>query len=765
MINQLIAIREILMDKADEVLNSVWPDRTGTFFTNEMKNILNQMISLVHKMENSGIGELELSKTYSYIGQISSDLSPALGNSMLLKARDSYLKSEKLLQNCNDEMAVAKLNFNFANTLRQIDSTDIYNLLDAKRRLKLSEKYFSVHRPDFMPRVKEGLKSVDALIEIAPLAQKIESNKVELEEISNEIKNSKDIGETAEKLTKLINKDGGIYGLVGEFDGLINSMSNYAHNKKKPEDIMQQLNNLSSQAAEGSGQNNFEDSKIFDLLMKRLHDDIGNGKVDEAKAKILTGLLKRLEPKMSGDSDELGDILTKAHLFEENATSMFELTHYLSHGIPRPSDSSRASQLIEFCWLLRRFLLEEMSKSGKGAEESRKMVDLNIKGTQVDKHLYEAGNNDKDAAKFEIDELRPFSLEVRNLSARHYSMLAQPIWSVTDVAVDVKSVFFSGLPENEKSMVLEMLKNGYTFSARPRVHSFAESRWRQLQNAITCVFDFRSASGPGIAAISYELGIALALGKPVVIVANEDQVMPFDIETEPVFMQKDCNFNDNLRAAIEQSVYWTYPRPNGKPSLTTVNFVLNYFSKHNSNLYVKQTLKLLKSSEVDFDPLFNNNVLRKLINYADDSKTCLIHPLYPPAYPAQNENRVFHVTPFGPPWAAKTTSHIRKACKNKNTKYIRGDEAVGANVIQSIWYEIARASHIIADLTDLNANVALEIGIAHTLGRPTLLTGQTEVIKKLFPMIAKLRVIPYKKPEELEKITTKFLSEKFDTLE
>lgn len=180
---------------------------------------------------------------------------------------------------------------------------------------------------------------------------------------------------------------------------------------------------------------------------------------------------------------------------------------------------------------------------------------------------------------------------------------------------------------------------------------------------------------------------------------------------------------------------------------------------------MQQTLKLLKSSEDDFDPLFSDNVLRKLVNFADDGKTCLIHPVYPPAYPAQISNRVFHITPFGPLWAAKTTSYIQKACTSKNAKYIRGDEAGGANVIQSIWNEIARASHIIADLTDLNANVALEIGIAHTLGRRTLLTGQTEVIKKLFPMIAKLRVIPYKRPEELEKITTNFLSEKFDTLE
>ena len=76
-------------------------------------------------------------------------------------------------------------------------------------------------------------------------------------------------------------------------------------------------------------------------------------------------------------------------------------------------------------------------------------------------------------------------------------------------------------------------------------------------------------------------------------------------------------------------------------------------------------------------------------------------------------------------------------------RYVRGDEAIDPNVIRSIWEELARATHVVADLTGFNANVALEMGIAHTLGRPCLLVGQHDTIRRLFPMIAKQRLHTY----------------------
>ncbi len=99
--------------------------------------------------------------------------------------------------------------------------------------------------------------------------------------------------------------------------------------------------------------------------------------------------------------------------------------------------------------------------------------------------------------------------------------------------------------------------------------------------------------------------------------------------------------------------------------------------------------------------------------------------------------------PFRPKWADAVAKQVKHACNNAGVQYIRGDEVKHPNVIRSIWEEINRASHVLADLTDFNANVALELGIAHALGRPTLMVGQGDTVKRLFPMIAKERFYPY----------------------
>jgi hypothetical protein len=69
------------------------------------------------------------------------------------------------------------------------------------------------------------------------------------------------------------------------------------------------------------------------------------------------------------------------------------------------------------------------------------------------------------------------------------------------------------------------------------------------------------------------------------------------------------------------------------------------------------------------------------------------------------------------------------------------------NVIRSIWEEIARATHVVVDLTGFNANVALELGIAHTLGKKVLMVGHDDAVDNLFSSIRKLRVKKYSMKE------------------
>jgi hypothetical protein len=92
---------------------------------------------------------------------------------------------------------------------------------------------------------------------------------------------------------------------------------------------------------------------------------------------------------------------------------------------------------------------------------------------------------------------------------------------------------------------------------------------------------------------------------------------------------------------------------------------------------------------------------------------------------------------------APVSGQVERVCEQAGVEYVRGDRVKDASVIRTIWEQICSASHVLVDLTGFNTNVALELGIAHTLGRPTLMVGQGDTVDKLFPAISKLSFDAY----------------------
>jgi hypothetical protein len=174
-----------------------------------------------------------------------------------------------------------------------------------------------------------------------------------------------------------------------------------------------------------------------------------------------------------------------------------------------------------------------------------------------------------------------------------------------------------------------------------------------------------------------------------------------------------------------------------------LEYILSLYQRPRKNAYVDQMLSGLAELRKAPDPLAITRTLVKLFDYLKDGETMLVHPWWSPVYPEENEPRLFHVMPFRPEWADEVTETTRKTCKTARVAYKRGDELDEPNVIRSIWEEIAWATHVLVDLTGFNANVALELGIAHTLGKKVLMVGQKNTVNSLFPSVRKLRVKEY----------------------
>jgi hypothetical protein len=126
-----------------------------------------------------------------------------------------------------------------------------------------------------------------------------------------------------------------------------------------------------------------------------------------------------------------------------------------------------------------------------------------------------------------------------------------------------------------------------------------------------------------------------------------------------------------------------------------------------------------------------------------------INPIFGPAAYSVDNSLVFVLMPFDDDLTEIYKNIVKPSIETPgyNLKCKRADDfKTNKTIIQDIWKAICESKIIIADLTRLNANVMYELGIAHTIGKETILIYQSnnkDIIK--FPFdLAHIRRIEYK---------------------
>jgi hypothetical protein len=349
--------------------------------------------------------------------------------------------------------------------------------------------------------------------------------------------------------------------------------------------------------------------------------------------------------------------------------------------------------------------------------------------------------------KLESEVLRPLALDIRSFSLRHHLTLAQPVWPSRAIGQHGDSLFYSG-GEQVGALVAQVCANRELHCLVPQPDQEPASlRWNQLRQCAVAVFDFtlykRGASleeASATAAVAYELGIALALGRAAVIVASAEQDLPFDLDIEPVLLDGDESDAANLSAAFDRALYGLQRGAAGSSVNPSVKYLRDRFAGH-ASAHVRISVETL-DTEATMDPIKARHLITSTFGFLGAEALQILLPVWPGQYPDPASKRCFHVTAFGPTWANSTRRLVEEAC-GPQIEYIRGDGVLAPDILRSIWDEICSATHIVVDLTGLNANVTLELGIAHTLGRNVLLISQDPQVERYFRAIAKQRIHPY----------------------
>ena len=475
---------------------------------------------------------------------------------------------------------------------------------------------------------------------------------------------------------------------------------------------------------------------------------IASGQIASERQTFLASVLAELEEILGSPAPGLADKQIKATRVQHLLSQMSEafLNPSRAQPLEAPVAGSSRAALAELHANLHRYVMTETSAGLLTGEEGKALMVLMGRLRDSREALASLPSN-ADSVKLETEVLRPLVLEIRNFSLRHHLTLAQPVWPSRAVGQHASSLFYSGGSHVGALVAQVCASRELRCLVTQADREPASLRWDQLRESAVAVFDFtgykRGASlgeASATAAVAYELGIALALGRAAVVVATDGQDLPFDLDIEPVCLSDDDNDVANLSAAFDRALYGLQRGAAGSSVKSSVKYLRERFAGHPSP-HVRMSLETLDDDTMS-DAIKARHLITSTFGFLGADALQILLPAWPGQYPDTASKRCFHVTAFGPTWANSTRRLVGEACGSR-IEYIRGDGVLAPDILRSIWDEICRATHVVVDLTGLNANVVLELGIAHTLGRNVLLISQDQQVERYFRAIAKHRIHPY----------------------
>ena len=411
----------------------------------------------------------------------------------------------------------------------------------------------------------------------------------------------------------------------------------------------------------------------------------------------------------------------------------------------------RARQLLTRLAKLKAQFSDEL-RSATDAEHDA-LQDLFVRLARITSRLA-ADPTDEDLLRIEVEQARSIAMEQRDLLQRRHLNIADPPWR-TPNSRDPNLVFYSG-PPGGRDVLSDLVRPlRVTLNAPSYTADAAASRWWDLRAAGSAIFDLSGLDPQA----HYDLGVAMTLGTHMVVLADAQTRVPFDVGQDVVIYQPE-RVHEVLPAALDSALYGaatvTDPRSSVDGAVRHARTLVGKHGARNAMVY------LADLPDQHADPIEAHSVLKLLDPMMPERNLVVLRSRWAGWFPTA-ERHCFVIMPFRedltPTWAA-----IQQAGAGTEMRVQRGDLAAGQEIIGSIWAEIGRATEVVVDLTDLNPNVCIEVGIADTLGKPALLIlskGTEAELDKRIPSLAKRRYHPYARSDDLTPLLARFFAGEF----
>ncbi|GAB5426423.1 MAG: hypothetical protein Crog4KO_35700 [Crocinitomicaceae bacterium] len=288
------------------------------------------------------------------------------------------------------------------------------------------------------------------------------------------------------------------------------------------------------------------------------------------------------------------------------------------------------------------------------------------------------------------EEIPKFLVESSISSATSLGQVViQPVWGLPlfddmykyDVLVLSSTGKKNSLYENYIQPIVE--KQGLSIAKSNDIFSqkiAAKINWSTIFHAKFIIADLTDRDPD----VFYKLGICHTLGKPVIMLSQNPDDVPFDLrQFNIIYFQQDESgheFEQKLKKALEAA--------NRFISVHDINLIGNY-------VYAMPIWDIPSANQ-------------QLLSHA------------------------FMVMPFSENLTTIYKNRVVKLLQSMDIDVKRGDDFFTEHTIMSeIWASIFNCNFVIADCTGKNPNVFYEIGMAHTLGKPVILITQEDMPRSI----------------------------------
>jgi hypothetical protein len=111
---------------------------------------------------------------------------------------------------------------------------------------------------------------------------------------------------------------------------------------------------------------------------------------------------------------------------------------------------------------------------------------------------------------------------------------------------------------------------------------------------------------------------------------------------------------------------------------------------------------------------------------SDPAQRLLVTPILTQTFSSRYKSDILVLMPFDAAMRPIYDDHITSLAKRLNKSVSRADDFfTSERIMEEIWTALINTSIVIADCTARNPNVFYEIGLAHAIGKPTVLITQT----------------------------------------